>query len=323
MVARSPRIPSGVRQRAHGCLLGQLIGDALGSQVEGLTPEEIQRLYPNGVRDMADGGSWNTLAGQPTDDSEMALALARTLVRHGRYDPELARRAYWKWLNSRPFDCGNTVWRGLTGSPNPESQANGALMRISPLGIFGAFQPPDELAAWARADAAITHPHPVCQHANALFVLALARAVATGISPSRLYAELLDWSRATDVPQPLRDTVVRAAEGPPQCASQNRGWVLIAFHNALWQLLHASNPEEALLDTVGRGGDPDTNAAICGALMGAVFGADALPARWVDTVLSCRPWQGGSNVHQPRPRQYWPVDALKLADALLAGPKSP
>lgn len=62
--------------RARGCLLGQLAGDSLGSLVEFKTAERIRELYPEGVTRMANGGAWNTLAGQPTDDSEMALAEA-------------------------------------------------------------------------------------------------------------------------------------------------------------------------------------------------------------------------------------------------------
>jgi len=64
---------AGKLERAQGCLLGQLAGDALGSLVEFQTPEQIRQEYPNGVRELADGGPWNTIAGQPTDDSEMAL----------------------------------------------------------------------------------------------------------------------------------------------------------------------------------------------------------------------------------------------------------
>jgi fructose-1,6-bisphosphatase/inositol monophosphatase family enzyme len=67
--------------RTVGCLLGQVIGDSLGSLVEFQGPEAIRRQYPAGVRELHDGGVWNTLAGQPTDDSELALALARTLPR--------------------------------------------------------------------------------------------------------------------------------------------------------------------------------------------------------------------------------------------------
>ncbi len=68
--------------RAQGCLMGQLTGDSLGSLVEFESPEQILRKYPNGVRELADGGTWNTLAGQPTDDSEMALLLAKMLVKN-------------------------------------------------------------------------------------------------------------------------------------------------------------------------------------------------------------------------------------------------
>ena len=78
--------------RAQGCLLGQLAGDALGSLVEFRTPEDIRRQYPKGVRELSDGGTWNTVAGQPTDDSEMALLLARMLADQGRYDPDEAKR---------------------------------------------------------------------------------------------------------------------------------------------------------------------------------------------------------------------------------------
>ena len=97
---------SGVLSRAQGCLLGQLIGDSLGSLVEFQTPERIRSRYPDGVRDMADGGTFNTIAGQPTDDSEMALLLARSIVSQGEFNKEEARKAYVFWLNSGPFDCG-------------------------------------------------------------------------------------------------------------------------------------------------------------------------------------------------------------------------
>ena len=59
-----------------------------------------------------------------------------------------------------------------------------------------------------------------------------------------------------------------------------RGGFLTAFRNALWQLLHATNLEEAVVDTVMRGGDTDTDAAICGALLGALWGRNAIPDQW-------------------------------------------
>ncbi len=72
--------------KAQGCLLGQLAGDALGSLVEFQFPSEIRQCYPNGVRELIDGGTWDTIAGQPTDDSELALLLARMLVKTGNYN---------------------------------------------------------------------------------------------------------------------------------------------------------------------------------------------------------------------------------------------
>ena len=54
-------------ERAQGCLLGQLAGDALGSLVEFQTPEDILLDYPDGVRELADGGSGIRLrANRPT-----------------------------------------------------------------------------------------------------------------------------------------------------------------------------------------------------------------------------------------------------------------
>ena len=180
-----------ILSRAQGCLLGQLAGDSLGSLVEFRAPDDIRREYPNGVRELADGGTWNTIAGQPTDDSEMALLLARMLPDQGRYDPEEARKAYMFWLDSGPFDCGMTVAGGLRGRPNPDSQANGAMMRISPLGIFGANHDAELVAEWARQDAAITHPHPVCQQANALFTMAIAYAIRQGCDGRGLYEQIV------------------------------------------------------------------------------------------------------------------------------------
>lgn len=63
-------------EHAQGCLLGQLAGDALGSLVEFCSDEEIRKSYPNGVRDLADGGTYNTIAGQPTTDQPGIIEVA-------------------------------------------------------------------------------------------------------------------------------------------------------------------------------------------------------------------------------------------------------
>jgi ADP-ribosylglycohydrolase len=304
--------------RSQGCLLGQLAGDALGSLVEFQAPEEICRDYPNGVRLMADGGTWGTIAGQPTDDSEMALVLARALAKHGRYDPSEALKGYVWWLNSHPFDCGSTVSAGLQGCPNLHSQANGALMRVSPLGIFGANYDINQVGEWARQDAALTHPHPICLQANALFTMAISHVIRTGCSPEDLYWQIQSWAQEMNAEPELLRVINDAATEPPRDYVSQQGWVLIAYQNALWQLLQNPNLGDSIVDTIMCGGDTDTNAAICGALLGAVYGRDAVPSQWIERLLNCRPEAGNHNVRHPRPECLWPVDALGLAERLVS-----
>jgi len=316
--ARSESFVADRLSRAQGCLLGQLAGDAIGSLVEFKSPASILRAYPKGVRELADGGTWNTLAGQPTDDSEMALMLARMLAKQGTYDAAEARKAYVFWLNSHPFDVGNTVSSGLRGYLMQESQANGALMRISPLGIFGANYSPEQVAEWAREDAKLTHPHPVCQQANALFAAAIAHAINDESTAQDVYDQIQQWAENWQVEKALRQCLDQAKTSRPKDYEHQMGWVLIAFQNALWQLLHAPNLEEGVVDTVMHGGDTDTNAAIAGALLGAVYGRSAIPIQWTEKLLNCRPKAGLPNVHLPRPECFWPVDALELAEKLLS-----
>jgi ADP-ribosylglycohydrolase len=303
--------------RARGCLLGQLTGDSLGSLVEFESSDQIRRKYPRGLRELADGGTWDTIAGQPTDDSEMALTLARMLAESKRYDQDEARKRYTVWLDSDPFDVGGTVSAALRGTMKPESQANGALMRISPLGIFGSRYSLAVVAEWARLDAAITHPHRICLQVNVLFAMAIAQAVRTQTDGESLYRSVVEWAVGLRIEQKLLDTISKAMKSPSPDYMADKGWVLIAFQNALWQLLHAPSFEEGVVDTVMRGGDTDTNAAICGALLGAVYGLEAIPVQWVMSVLNCRPNEGAPDVRRPRPQAYWPVDALDLAERLI------
>ena len=300
--------------RAQGCLLGQLAGDSLGGLVEFRGPDEIRRQYPNGLRELADGGGWGILAGQPTDDSELALMLARTLAQ-GSFDERKVLSAYRFWRDSRPFDMGRTTSMGLAGRPDAQSQANGSLMRISPLGIFGA-QRPDDAAIWARADSRITHPHPVCQDACAAFVTAIAEAITNGSGPQATYEAAQREASQPGFSPSVRECLDRAAVAAPDDFMTHQGWVLIALQNAFFQLLHAESLVAGLNDTVMRGGDTDTNAAIAGALLGAVHGRDAIPSTWRRALLSCRPLPGSPTAH-PRPMEFWPVDALELAERLL------
>jgi ADP-ribosylglycohydrolase/fructose-1,6-bisphosphatase/inositol monophosphatase family enzyme len=292
-------------EKAHGVLLGQVIGDSLGSRVELKTAEEIARLFPGGVRELADGGPHHTIAGQPTDDSEMALTLARAILRHQGFEREKILDAYRDWLQTRPIDIGVTTERGLLGLHTTESESNGSLMRVSPIGVWAAGDPA-RAAATARADSALTHPNPVCVEACAGFCAAISAGVAGASRKEMVQAALAHCTG------PAHEAIKRNAL-PDSFA---RGWVITALQNAFFRLSSRASVEESLVATVACGGDTDTNAAIAGALLGALHGREAFPARWVLPVLAARPLAEAA-APRPRPMAYWPDDVLEVAEALL------
>lgn len=306
--------------RAQGCLLGYVCGDALGSEVASyLSPEEIRKSFPCGVREMQDGGAFNTLAGQPTDVSEMAIALARLIVKTGRYDPIEVKSIYQRWFNSGPFDCNETIASALCGKLDRQSQGNGALMRASPLGLFGAGHDLEVLADWARMDTALTHPNSMCLDVSVLFVFAIATSVSEGSNPQSLYEAVHRRSLEMQV----SDTIINAIESANRKSWKNKlsekhGWVLVSLQNALWQLLYASNFEEGIENTIGQGGSVRANAAVCGALLGSVYGIDAIPLRWQNAVINCEPDADNPSVEQPRPKEYWASDVMQLSNQLVA-----
>ena len=312
---REPRIALGFPRRdeeaqlarACGCLLGQIIGDSLGSLVESRTAEQIAKLFPGGVRELADGGVFHTIAGQPTDDSEMALTLARALVRDGRHDADKVLDAYREWLQTRPIDIGETTERGLLGMHTSESQSNGSLMRVAPIGVWAAGDPA-RAAATARIDSALTHPNPLCLEACAAYCAAIAAGVAGESRQGMVKAALKHSSGAA------REAIERNAL--PADFNARQGWVLTALQNAFYRLRSDASLEASLLETIACGGDTDTNAAVAGALLGAFHGRAAFPSRWVLPVLACRPLAEAS-APRPRPMAYWPDDVFDLAEALL------
>jgi ADP-ribosylglycohydrolase/fructose-1,6-bisphosphatase/inositol monophosphatase family enzyme len=305
-----PRKDHGQRlARAQGVLLGQVIGDSLGALVQGKPAAEIARLYPGGLRELADGGVYKTLAGQPTDNSEMALTLARVLSRERNYDAAKALDAYRAWLTSRPVDVGVTTERGLLGLAANESESNGPLMRVSPIGVWAAGDP--ALAArTARDDSALTHVNPVCLDACAAYCAAIAAGVA-GAGADAMIEAALAHSKG-----PAHEAIKRAGKGSgPADFFTHPTWALVTLQNAFY-CLKTMSFEEGIVHSVACGGDTDTNAAVAGALLGACHGRSSVPSRWQLAVLACRPLAEAGAL-RPRPIDYWPDDVLELAEALL------
>lgn len=322
------------RDRALGCWWGQMAGDALGSMVEFSHPGDLAARYPDGLRDMGASPVWGTAAGQLTDDSEMAVELLHALPADGDYvDGDAVARGYVRWFDSRPFDMGNTigtVLRAAAGAPGREnmaavmrqhtslvSQANGALMRESVLGIWGTGVAPATLGALAREDARLTHPHPVCLDASAVYVATLAHIIQHGGTGRDAYAFAEAYQREFGSEAAVTRCLEQAAEEVPPI-SHHTGYVLTALHNAFFQGLHATDSEAAITATVMLGGDTDTNAAIAGALAGAVYGEADIPLRWRQTLQACR--FSGQTV---RPDRYLPRNAHAAVVALVGARMNP
>ena len=315
--------------RAKGCLFGQVIGDNL--RRAGRVPDGKRRspnAYPDGVRDLHDGGCWNILAGQVTDDSELALALARTLLETRQLRPGSGRRGLRRLVRHPvPFDMGGTIGQALSAAAsadagskaetassqaNTGSQANGSLMRVSPIGIWA--RRPEVADRFAREDSGLTHPHEVCVDACGVFAAAIAEGIRSG-DRNAMFRIAQSHARTKAV----NDTLRRAAAGKaPEdyCSEEIRGWVRLALQNAFCHLQRGETVEDALVTTVGKGGDTDTNAAITGALLGAADGLGAIPPRWVMPVQACRPHEALDALN-PRSMTYWPDDLAAIAEALL------
>lgn len=168
------------------------------------------------------------------------------------------------------------------------SAGNGALMRTS---IVGLTRLDDRVATAeaARAVARLTHPEADAVDSCVLWSEAVRRAVVDGTFTIADGLDLLDADR--------RDrwrSLLDAAETQPPETFHRNGWTVTALQAAWSSIVHtpvpahetASGSFEALhvqhsLETAIRiGHDTDTVAAIAGGLLGARWGASAVPARW-------------------------------------------
>ncbi|MEJ6020091.1 ADP-ribosylglycohydrolase family protein [Corynebacterium sp. H113] len=296
--------------RARGCLLGQFIGDALGAPVEFKTAEQIKAEFPDGVRDMAIPDPWGRIPGQVTDDSQMAMMLARSIDALGTFDPADVFNRYQYWYSTNPVDIGNTCKLVLSGEGfNPHSEANGTVMRVSPLGIYCARDNISTVQAvtFAHEEAALTHPNHVVLDANATFTVGIATAIRTGDAQATLTA-MVDTAQTPEINRALDDGL----RGTYDVYAEHIGWVRLVLGLAVAKLKAVAEgtltPAEAVVEAIGFGGDTDTNAAITGALVGAVGGESVWPREWVDTVLNAEP---------ELPEVFWAHDLRGLAARLV------
>jgi ADP-ribosylglycohydrolase len=113
---------------------------------------------------------------------------------------------------------------------------------------------------------------------------------------SRLIETRTPATLVKDAVAALSEDLDLAARPDPQLdVTGYEGFVRIAFRLAFWELLHAPDFRAGVIDVANRGGDTDTNAAIAGALLGALHGEAGVPKIWrrcVESACHSPPWEG-------------------------------
>jgi ADP-ribosyl-[dinitrogen reductase] hydrolase len=277
--------------RIAGTLVGMAAGDALGAGYEFEPP-------PVGEVGMIGGGLGPFAPGEWTDDTAMAICIAE-VVATGSDDLSAIGDRFLAWYRSDPPDMG-TATRAVLGAARDGAElaavaaeflarrphgaaGNGALMRTAPVAL-AHLGDDAAISHSARAVAALTHADPLAGDSCVLWSIAIDRAVrelrldgvhdGLPLLPSERRGR---WERA----------LVDAEEGPPARWTPN-GYTVTALQAAYAAVVHTQiDPEApsrhlatALKTAVRIGDDTDTVAAIAGALLGARWGASAVPDHW-------------------------------------------
>ncbi len=275
-----------------GCLFGLAIGDALGAPLEGLDGDLIRSIGP--VSELVKNPSGGTLF--YTDDTQMTIGVAETLVRCGEirekelcaafaenYDPE---RGYGQGAR-RVIEAMATGgdWQELAGSLFPGgSYGNGAAMRVAPVGLLFC----DELervAAEAEASARPTHVHPLGIDGARLIALAVALALRGGaFHREKFLTELLHQAQTKEFKWQLGT----ARELDPWDSLIGFGNSLEAHRSVVTAIAcFTSSPNDFLgvvSRAIGQGNDTDTLAAMAGAISGARLGIHGIPTHLIDAL---------------------------------------
>ena len=277
--------------KALGAMLGLAVGDALGAPYDNLAREQV------GAVEMVAGGPYDVRPGQGTGVTRLALRLANVLVELGGYDADRALQSYVAWYRADPpglsdhmravlevVAAGSDSFRATStfALDGGDTSGNGAVMRATPLGV--AFAGRDgELRDATLADAALTHFDPLAGKVALLHNQAVSWLVTAG--PARLYDELKnpEWldDRIEDIVYPATSGVRDFAES---LAASEPGSALATVAIELAAAFNADSFEEGLVWAVNLGGDADANGAVTGALLGARFGAAAIPPRWLESL---------------------------------------
>ncbi|WP_030455866.1 ADP-ribosylglycohydrolase family protein [Herbidospora cretacea] len=298
------------RERVAGAIVGSAVGDALGAPFEFGPAGTFSRLG----YEMRAGGGWDP--GEATDDTQMAIHVAESLLERGGLDPADVFARFRRWAADDPKDIGLQTEDVLTrGLPWDRAAAdhfrtarhaagNGSLMRATTSAVYFARSGTRATMDAARRLSALTHGDPAAGEGVAIFH-ELVRVALTGGDPLRHLGATL---AAVHPDHRDRYATVTADGWHPTSATEFNGAIWPCLGSAIWALRTTATFEDALRAAVDLGGDTDTVAAVTGGLAGAVHGLSAIPERWT------------SPLHVPLPGSDGRVlrlrELLDLADRL-------
>jgi ADP-ribosyl-[dinitrogen reductase] hydrolase len=274
-----------IRGRAAGSLLGLAVGDAVGTTLEFRSRDTYEPL-----RDMIGGGPFRLNAGEWTDDTAMALAIAESLLQNPELDEFDLLDRFVRWhttgeysCTGRCFDIGNTISQALRrfrgtrerfpGSTDLQSAGNGSLMRLAPIAVR-FWNKRNSLQDAAARQSRTTHGAPEAVDACVLFAEVLADAIE-----GKPRSEVLR-SRTGEYAGDIGRIAAGCWRGNPRQDIPSSGYVAHSLEAAFWCVASTADFGSAVLRAANLGGDADTTAAIAGQLAGALYGLEGIPARW-------------------------------------------
>ena len=247
---------------------------------------------------MVGGGPFRLNAGEWTDDTSMALCLATSLIECGGFDPADQMERYCRWQsegylssNGRCFDIGNTVSSALqrfqksgepfSGSTDPQSAGNGSIMRLAPVVMFFA---PDAVAVqhYAAESSQTTHGCDEAVDACHLLSAVLLQGLAGASKEEMLAVELQARRDGRSLSQSIKSIQRGDYREKTETEICGTGYVVESLEAALWCFATTDSFRDAILRATNLGDDADTTAAICGQIAGAYYGAEGIPASWIE-----------------------------------------
>ncbi len=283
--------------RACGAFLGSAAGDALGAPFEFGQPGAYRSRFPEpvlgGIGEMVGGGRFAWAPGQFTDDTEMAVVVAESLLAcHGLVDTDQLRRfRVWgasasdvggltREVLDSPLLGSDAAVRAFEGRDGRNAAGNGSLMRAAAGAVFFAPLGREQTMAAGQLLSAVTHYDPLAQWAVAL-QHELVRLAIAGADPLAHLPQLLE-SLPDDV-RAVYAPLLDPAWSPEQPGPQN-GTAMGALAQAVWAVRHHHSFEDAVTAVVDLGNDTDSVGAVTGTLAGAIHGLGAIPSRWLTYV---------------------------------------